>query len=399
MPYTLLLDLDDTLLDTNLESFLPAYYGALARHLSPLVEPNLMLDALKTGVRAMHLNRDPLLTLQKVFEAVFYPALPRDRLALEESIWTFYREVFPTLKDSTHPREGVPEMVEWAASRGHRLAVATDPVLPLVANLERLRWAGLDPQAFQLVTSFETFHFTKSHAAFFAETAGRLGWPEGPILMAGDHVERDLVPAESLGFAVFHVTGDGTAGDRSSGGTADLRRWIEARESDADPAFGRTRDGALAMLEATPAVLQTLTAGLSAAEWAHEPSADDWAIIELVCHLRDTEREVHALQVTALLESESPFVARPDAAVWAKQRRYLDEDGRRAIKDLAEARLANLDRLRAAPAEAWAKPARHAIFGPTTFQEVVGFMAEHDRLHIQQAWRTLYGENQAAHPN
>jgi hypothetical protein len=37
----------------------------------------------------------------------------------------------------------------------------------------------------------------------------------------------------------------------------------------------------------------------------------------------------------------------------------------------------------------WERKARHAIFGPTNFLEVVGFIAEHDRLHIQQAWSAL----------
>ena len=50
-----------------------------------------------------------------------------------------------------------------------------------------------------------------------------------------------------------------------------------------------------------------------------------------------------------------------------------------------------LERLRTAPEEAWSKQARHAIFGPSSFLEVIGFMAEHDRLHLRQAWRTLEG--------
>jgi hypothetical protein len=39
--------------------------------------------------------------------------------------------------------------------------------------------------------------------------------------------------------------------------------------------------------------------------------------------------------------------------------------------------------------EMWSRRARHAIFGPTNFLEVVGFIADHDRLHIQQAWKTM----------
>ena len=40
-------------------------------------------------------------------------------------------------------------------------------------------------------------------------------------------------------------------------------------------------------------------------------------------------------------------------------------------------------------ANEWSRPARHAIFGPTTLQELVGFVATHDRTHVQQVWKTL----------
>jgi hypothetical protein len=158
----------------------------------------------------------------------------------------------------------------------------------------------------------------------------------------------------------------------------------------------KSKEAILAVLRSTPAVLHGVTANLTRAEWAGEPAVDEWAMIELVCHLRDTEREVHALQIETLLATDDPFVARPDAAYWAKQRRYHGEDGLAAVREFAAARVACLDRLRGAPADAWSKPARHAIFGPTNFLEVIGFMAEHDRLHVQQAWRTLPSDAQPA---
>jgi hypothetical protein len=228
---------------------------------------------------------------------------------------------------------------------------------------------------------------------------GRLGWPDQPALMAGDDAERDLQPAQRLGLAAFHVTGDGNSGSQRSGGLDELRAWIETREAEIPAPSITTREAILAVLESTPAVLQGMTTGLTAAEWSREPGPDEWAILELVCHLRDTEREVHAEQLGALIESEAPFIARPNAGVWAKQRRYLNEHGPTAIQEFAVARRAGLERLRAAPDEIWLKPARHAIFGPTHFLEAIGFMAEHDRLHLQQAWRTLQMESLDAHRN
>ena len=72
-----------------------------------------------------------------------------------------------------------------------------------------------------------------------------------------------------------------------------------------------------------------------------------------------------------------------------KQRKYLDEDGQQATDEFIAARMKTLELIERLPEDSWQRSARHAIFGPTDFTEVVGFMADHDRLHIQQAWRTL----------
>ena len=67
MPITLLLDLDDTLLDTNMDAFIPAYFQALSGMLADLVAPEVMLPALTGGTKAMLTNLDPALTLREVF--------------------------------------------------------------------------------------------------------------------------------------------------------------------------------------------------------------------------------------------------------------------------------------------------------------------------------------------
>ena len=110
---------------------------------------------------------------------------------------------------------------------------------------------------------------------------------------------------------------------------------------------------------------------------------------EIVCHLRDTEIEIHQMQLDLMLARAGAFIPRPDTSVWANERDYLNVDGPTARADFASARLVNLKKLSNSESEIWSRKARHAIFGPTNFQEVAGFIADHDRLHIQQAWKTL----------
>ncbi len=90
-----------------------------------------------------------------------------------------------------------------------------------------------------------------------------------------------------------------------------------------------------------------------------------------------------------MIEKEGAFIPRPDSSVWANEREYLNVDGKSALAEFAAARIDSLKMLRGPGEEIWTRSARHAIFGPTNFLEVTGFIADHDRLHVQQAWKTL----------
>lgn len=389
MTLTLLLDLDDTLLDTHTDAFVPAYFQALAGHLTGRVEPKIMLSALMSGTQLMLSSEDPACSLQEVFEAEFYPKIGIPKEELRGAIDDFYDRVFPTLGQLTQPRAGARELVEWAFAKGYRVAIATDPLFPRKATFHRIRWAGLDPERFPLVSSFETFHFTKSHPAYFAEVLGRLGWPDGPVLMVGNDVQRDLVPAQKLGLATYQIGGtpvsSSSAGALGQGDLLDLRAFLEAADLPLlEPSF-KSIDSILAILASTPGILHSLILGSSGTDLSQRPSPDEWSLIEVLCHLRDTEREIHRLQLDVLLGETNPFVPRPDGAVWAKQRRYLDEDGPSALADFTRVRIEMLGILRSLDPGVWDHKARHAIFGPTTFREVIGFITDHDRMHIQQA--------------
>ena len=68
MPYTLLFDLDDTLLDTNIETFIPAYFQAFSEHMAPNVSSSVMLPAWVSAFQLMMDSKDPTRTLQDVFD-------------------------------------------------------------------------------------------------------------------------------------------------------------------------------------------------------------------------------------------------------------------------------------------------------------------------------------------
>ena len=392
MSLTLLFDLDDTLLDTNLEAFVPAYFQALARHLASHVSPEVMIPALVTGLSRMNENEDPTRTLQEVFEADFYSKLSVAKEELMKVIEEFYDYVFPTLEAQTRQRPAAVPVIEWALACGFRVAIATDPFFPRKATYHRIRWAGLDPDELELISTFEHFHFSKTHPAYYAEVLGRLGWPDGAMLMVGNDVQRDLLPAHRLGLKTFFIDegSSSSPGFEAGRGTLeDLRPWLESVNlTTLEPSF-KSPESILGIMMSTPAVLRSLSSSLTEEEWRHEPTPDDWAVNEIVCHLRDTEIEIHQLQLDLMLGRSGAFIPRPDTSVWANEREYLNVDGATALADFASARLVNLRKLHNSNGEIWSRKARHAIFGPTNVLEVTSFMADHDRMHIQQAWNTL----------
>ena len=164
-----------------------------------------MLRALMSGTKQMMESDDFSQTLEQVFNAVFYPQINSPREKIAAAIENFYDHVFPTLGGVTTPKPEAKPFIDWAFSQGFRIAIATDPLFPRKATHHRLRWAGFEPEQFELVSSFEHFHFSKTHPAYYAEVLGRMGWPDGPVLMVGNDLERDIRPAQKLGLATYHV--------------------------------------------------------------------------------------------------------------------------------------------------------------------------------------------------
>jgi hypothetical protein len=210
--------------------------------------------------------------------------------------------------------------------------------------------------------------------------------------MVGNDIDRDLRPAHRLGLKTFLVDGESASSPAfvaGRGQLADLRPWLSSIHlSTLEPSF-TSREAVLAIMASTPAVLRSLSSSLPEENWRKEPTREDWAMNEIVCHLRDTEREIHQMQLHLMIEREGAFIPRPDSSVWANEREYLNVDGKAALTEFTQARMENIETLKGLEEAIWSRTARHAIFGPTNFLEVTSFMADHDRLHVQQAWKTL----------
>ena len=95
--------------------------------------------------------------------------------------------------------------MELSKSLGLRVVLVTNPLFPAVATESRIRWAGLEPEEFELYTTYENIGYCKPNPAYYAEILRRLELESSECLMVGNDVGEDMV-AETLGMKVFLLT-------------------------------------------------------------------------------------------------------------------------------------------------------------------------------------------------
>jgi FMN phosphatase YigB (HAD superfamily) len=384
----ILFDLDDTLLENDIDRFLPTYLKALGKFMAARIDPARLQEALMAGTKAMLDNTDPEITLQQAFEAVFFPMIGMEREPLTPEFDRFYAERFPALQELTHPMDGATEAVELALNLRWKVAVATNPLFPLAAVKHRLSWAGFDPDAmcFDLVPSYETMHFAKPHPEFVAEVLGRIAAQPGEAVFIGNDPPGDLEPARALGLATFHVIRGTDKDPAPVHGEGTMRQLAAGLESDhCDASF-------LLSPDPSPCALPALLSGHLAAtlhifgesRWSCCPQEEGWGPIEIACHLRDVEREITQPRLRKILAEENPYLMPVESDPWAEERNYRAQDGPQALREFVAARKVTVALLRDLHPEDWRRTARHALFGPTTLAEQARFSARHDLLHIEQ---------------
>jgi FMN phosphatase YigB (HAD superfamily) len=393
----LLFDLDDTLLKNDIDAFVPVYLKALGKHLSQYVVPEVMVPCLLAATKMMVLNNDPAISLEAAFDQAFYPQIGQKKEALRPAIDQFYDDIYPGLHNLTSQRSETPALIADLIAQGHQIVVATNPLFPRKAILHRLRWAGLDPDQvpFALITAYEGMHFAKPNPAYLAEIIAQIGCPNQPVVMIGNSLSDDLTPANQLGMPVFWVSSDtaplppGFHPLSASGTLAQVPRWIH-QVSEAENRGEIIAPAALlAMLRATPAAFDTLQKGLTQSQWQTRPSAEDWSLTEIFCHIRDVDREVNIPRFEKIFQETNPFIPGIDTDPWAVERNYRDMDGPAALADFIGIRSLMINLLNDLKEEDWTRTARHAIFGPTNLAELVSFVTTHDRSHIQQVHATI----------
>lgn len=199
---TILFDLDGTLLPMDQELFVKTYFKLLVGKLMPLgYEKESLIQTIMAGVEAMVKN-DGSTTNEKVFWKVFEERLGTEALKHRPLIDEFYQTDFNQASFTCPRNEKVAGYIEQVKNMGFRLVLATNPIFPRAATQNRIRWAGLKPEDFELYTTYENSSFCKPNPKYYEEILDKIGCSPKECLMVGNDVTEDMV-AETLGMEVF----------------------------------------------------------------------------------------------------------------------------------------------------------------------------------------------------
>lgn len=193
---TVLFDLDGTLLPIDTDGFVEAYLKLLARKFTGKIAPEKLVKDLLISTNAIIENSSGTKTNQEVFMADFTKRLGMEQGELEDIFQDFYDNDFPTLVSCVEPEHNAGSIVSAAFDSGFEVVIATKPVFPRQAIIERLKWIDADNMDYKLVTSYENMHYCKPNPDYYREILAIIGRKSEECVMVGNDVDEDLCAGE-----------------------------------------------------------------------------------------------------------------------------------------------------------------------------------------------------------
>lgn len=138
----------------------------------------------------------------------------------------------------------------------------------------------------------------------------------------------------------------------------------------------------LDLLESTPRILRGLTVAISDEDLRWKPAPDRFSIAEVLAHLSHSEDECYGARTSRFLAEEAPEFESEDASLYLEL--YKNRDPNKDFAEFEDKRRKNVENLRALPAEAGSRKARHRTAGVITLSQMLHEWALHDLGHTRQ---------------
>lgn len=383
--------LDNTLLHGDEGTFTGEYLRLADAYFADVWHMTSTARLLEDINRALAAPRDAQATNSGLAAGLLAAAAGHSPQTVREALDVFFDTRFPALRDCFQPAAGAADALALAREQGLAVVIATNALYPAAAVRQQLAWAGLpaDSETYALVTTGDNMHFARPDPAYYAEIVARVGVEPDEALIVGSSLTHDIQPAAQARLRTYHVNGRDTTSADAAGSLADFTRQMAADGwLDTLPPRPLKPEAVEPQLWGNVGALFGMLTDVQPAYWEQHPDPNEWSILQIVCHLLESEDQVQRPRLQRILREDNPFLVNPVPPP-GPHMPPCSSDGVEAARQFAARRRETLALLRALPAAAWGRPARHSVFGPTTLLEMALFTAQHDRLHLNQLCRTL----------
>jgi uncharacterized damage-inducible protein DinB len=141
----------------------------------------------------------------------------------------------------------------------------------------------------------------------------------------------------------------------------------------------------LEIIQSTPDNLKSALKGVPKKLLVWRPAPGKWSIHEIVCHMRDAERNGYLVRYGKILAEDNPTLPDVDPDKLVQERQYDRMDLREVVRDWRAARRETLAVLRKVTEQQWGRVGTHPSLGPMSLEAILMRQAtRNDEGHLAQ---------------
>lgn len=197
-------DLDGTLLQVEMNAFVPEYLRGLAECFADIAKPEMLVDLLLDTTWKLLKADDGRHTNEQVYIEALRGRFEVDPGLYRSRLQVFFDRGLSHLSGYVRPLPLARDILQECFDRDLMVVLATNPVFPRPVVDARLKWGNLLDFPFRWVSSYENSRYCKPNPRYFTDLLAEVGLDASEVIMVGNDAEHDLA-ARKIGIPTFLV--------------------------------------------------------------------------------------------------------------------------------------------------------------------------------------------------
>jgi FMN phosphatase YigB (HAD superfamily) len=190
-----LFDLDNTLIFYDEAKFAELFFPLISARFTDVLSADKFGERLLLATMVAQRNDGSMIN-RELFLKEFCTGLQMTG----DEVWIrfagFYGSDFDRMREMMTSAQSSLETFRFIRDRNLKTVIATNPILPLNAQMKRLSWAGLGGIDLTLITHIENMRYCKPHLGYYKQICQLIGERPKDCLMVGDDPANDMVAAK-----------------------------------------------------------------------------------------------------------------------------------------------------------------------------------------------------------